>query len=371
MQRTLFSSLAAALCLALRAANAGAEPLVVSVYESHADALAQWRHAAPPEGLALVRFSGHPDWTPPRSIPSSANPSTAVDRSNAAMAGAWLGVTRRVVWLHPSWTDQLPDGERHFRLGATGERLRVDDEADYFVLDDAWAPASALVGAVEVNARVVPLADASAFPAAGDWVLALDLSGFATRNPGADRLRAAGLSEATLELLRVTLAPRALRLPAAPAERARALAELKQNVAGIARGGRGALRGVLALWRAGVGAGDLVAISWSLATELAEPPADLGSAGAMLVGLPEHRAGAAEIAETATQLAAWLRRAPRPPRAISLARSLSDGYLPRDAWPTAEAQALAALRGAWPELELRYAPGLAAAPPVDVALLAP
>jgi hypothetical protein len=213
-----------------------------------------------------------------------------------------------------------------------------------------------------VDARVLPLGGGDAKQPPDEWLLDLDLTGFATRNPGADRLRAAGLSEATLARMRRALAPDALALPAEAAARAAALTALKRDVAGIGGSARGALRGLAALWHAGVGGVDLAALGWAFATELHEPPGDLGASAALLVALPEHRATAAEIAARGSELAAWLSRAPRPPRAVTVARSLYDGYLPRDAWPAAEAAALAALRAAWPTLTIRYAEGLAPAP---------
>jgi hypothetical protein len=84
--------------------------------------------------------------------------------------------------------------------------------------------------------------------------------------------------------------------------------------------------------------------------------------GRNLVGIPERRADPAEIRATAHQLAAMLRRSALRPGLVTIARSVRDGYTPRDAWPAIERWTLATLREALSPLEVRYDRGLAPAP---------
>ena len=105
----------------------------------------------PPHAVSVVHFDAHPDLSVParpidrawREAPRAL--AAASDIASFQLGAVWVGLVSRVVWVRPEWAEQLPDGERRFHLGATRDgRLRVDDESDYYVLDDAWAPLSSL-----------------------------------------------------------------------------------------------------------------------------------------------------------------------------------------------------------------------------------
>ena len=272
-----------------------------------------------------------------------------------------------MIWLRPHWARQLPDGERRFRLGlAPNGRLRVDDPSDYYVLDGAWAATGALRDPVEVSLRVLPLA-----PGVGGIlgttdaaVLDIDLDGFATRNPAADRLRRAGLPDAAVDSLRAIFAPENLELGATPETRSAALDRLLAALGDVARGGLVArVTGLWRLWRLGLGPGDLWRLWRILDAHATALPLDLLlEEGRSLVGLPERAPDPAEIDATAEALADLLRSGAVRPHLVTIARSGHDGYTPAAAWPAIEWRLLRALHSALGDARVSYDVGLAPAP---------
>lgn len=375
---------AALLCAALvgpgvlfAGTDAAPEPLRVVVVASHHHVLSHWLAAAregviPPHAVSVVHFDAHPDLTVParpierawREAPRALV--AASDIASFQLSAVWVGLVSRVVWVRPEWAGQLPDGERRFHLGAARDgRLRVDDESDYYVLDDAWAPLSSLGDPLPVALRVIPLAEAARGLDEDAAILDIDLDGFATRNPSAERVLAAGVSEADAARLREIFAPERLTLGATPSARIASLERLLEAVREAAGGGlRRQLAAAWTLWRLGLGPLDLYRL-WLIVADTAASglPLDvLLEEGRNLVGIPERRADPAEIRATARQLAEMLRESALRPRLVTIARSVRDGYTPRDAWPAIERWTLAALREALGPLELRYDRGLGPAP---------
>jgi hypothetical protein len=234
------------------------------------------------------------------------------------------------------------------------------------VLEGYYAPTSALRDAVplELAVHALPAARPGVALHTGPAILDVDLDGFATRNPAADALRAAGFSDAELARIRQTFARDRLALPDDPEGRRAALERLLSALDSVASGGLAAqLAGAARVWWMGVRAADL----WFLYGILADP-ARAGSAeslrehGLVLVGLPERAADPAEIRATAAQLAALLESGAVRPALVTIARSANDGYTPHAAWPAIEWTLLDALRAVRPDLELRYDRGVYPAP---------
>jgi hypothetical protein len=356
----------------------GPEPVRVVVCSSHHHALRHWLLAAQEgriasSGVSVVHFDAHPDLAVPERPLQRAwreQPGRLVAMTDIAsfqLAAAWVGLVSEVVWLRPPWARQLADGTRSFRLGARADGLlRVDDPSDYYVLDEGWAPAAALRDPVAVRLRVLtlPAAAAGGLVAPEAEILDIDLDGFATRNPSADRLRAAGFSDEQLDQLRRAFAPEVLRLGETPEERIAGLERVLGAVSAAAEGSWGSRLGAAwTLWRSGLGLGDL----WNLAQLLAGPARDasldvLLEEGRTLVGVPERTATPEELERSAAQLAALLESGALRPRLVTVARSVRDGFTPPHAWPTIERRTLAALRRGLGEIELVYDRGLRPAP---------
>jgi hypothetical protein len=348
------------------------------VCDAHHHVLRHWLEASEAgllsaSGVSVVHFDAHPDMGPPRPpIPRAlrARPGALVaqvDIESFQLAAVWVGLVDRVVWLRPAWAFQLPDGARRFHVGSGPDgRLRVDDTTDYYVLEGHYAPTASLGDPVELELLVLALG--AALPGVplhdGPAILDIDLDGFATRNPAADRLRAAGFSDAELDRLRRAFARERLALPEDPEARRAAVDGLLADLDAVAGGDLLAqLTAAARAWWLGVSAADLWFLYGLLADDArARAVAVLREEGLTLVGLPERRADPREIAETSAALAALLARGTVRPALVTIARSANDGFTPREAWAGIEWSLLDALRAAHPDLEIRYDRGLLPAP---------
>jgi len=378
-RRALTVAAGGALLAGLLTASPGRAAVEIVICGSHHRVLpywlAAWRAGALGEakdaGGTVVHFDAHPDLAPPKGVPDLAAPLAEVDIASFQLAAAWWGLARRFVWVRPVWADQLPDGGRSFLIGeGPGGGLRASDEADYYVLDEGWARREALGRPVRVELVVVPLdAAARGLEVAGSWILDIDLDGFATRNPGADHLRAAGASEETLATIRRAFSPTGLGLPEEPEARIAALGDVMAAAQSTTGGPFEALGGLARLWRYGIGAGDLARLGWALRAEIALDGETLADQGRYVVGLPEHRAASAELRATARAVAGLVEAVGRPPVLVTIARSVEDRYTPRDAWPLAEWSVLGALANVLPDANVRFDSGLAPAPRIDPGLL--
>jgi hypothetical protein len=260
-----------------------------------------------------------------------------------------------IVWLRPRWAETFPDGARTFQLGVLASgALAVDDPSDHYVLDEGYADPSLLADTQPVRLRVLPLdAAAGASPplARGPWVLDVDLDAFATWNPWAVRLRAAGVADAELDRLRRVFAPSELGLSADPATRRAEVTALQNAVGSLASGDWSALPAALGVfWARGIGPFDLSALYPMFARAAGDPAAidTLLRDGRQVIGLPERRADPDAIAATAAQIAALVRASPTPPALVTIARSVDDGFTPREAWPLIEWTLLGELARALP-----------------------
>jgi len=350
----------------------------VVVCDAHHHVLRHWLEASaagllPERGVGVVHFDAHPDLGPPprpierawRSRPGALV--AALDIESFQLAAVWIGLVDRVVWLRPPWAFQLPDGERRFRVGLGAEgRLQVDEPADYYVLEGHYAPTRALRDAAELELKVISLSAAlSGVPLLeGPVVLDVDLDGFATRSPAADRLRDAGYTDAELARIRGAFAREHLALPDDPGDRVVALQGLLAALGGLSSGSVGAqLSGAARLWWLGVPASDLWFLYGLVADEARGLPLDvLLDEGRSLVGLPERPADPAEIDAAASRLAELVASGAVRPALVTIARSVNDGFTPAAAWPGIETRFLGALRAVRPDLEVRYDRGLRPAP---------
>lgn len=363
---------------AASAADRAPASLPVVVCDSHHHVLRHWLAASdagllPASGVEVIHFDAHPDMGPPstplqrgwRAQPDALE--AAVDIESFQLAAVWVGLVRRIVWLRPPWAFQFPDGVRRFRVGVdAGGRLQVDDPSDYYVLEDHYLPTAALRDPVELELAVLSLP--TLLPGAplhgGPVILDVDLDGFGTRNPAADRLREAGFSDAELLRIRGAFARERLTLPEDPGERRAALQQLLAALDAVAGGELLAqLAGAARLWWMGVPAADLWFLYGLLVDEARALPIDvLLEEGRTLVGIPERPAETAEIDATARRLADLVASGAVRPALVTIARSANDGFTPHAALPAIEWRFLDALRAAHPAVEIRYDRGLVPLP---------
>jgi hypothetical protein len=369
---------AAALLAAAAPATSGDDPaLEVRIVESHNRVLLGWLAAAragriPREGVTLIHVDAHADLAAPRGPLAPGFPQDDLalfertDIASFVLAAVRAGLVDEVVWVHPPWSHQLPDGARAVRLGSLPSgALAVDDPSDFYVLGAGWAPAASLSDVQTLRLRAIELPDALREPllADGPTILDVDLDVFATHNPAADRLRSAGLGDADLDRLRAIFAPEGLGLAADPGARRVEVQALQDAVGALASGSLRALPGAaLVFWRRGVGPGDLWAL-WDMLGRAREPAQEvLLEEGRLLIGLPERRADPAEIADTARCISELVGRGIVRPSLLTIARSVDDGYTPREAWPLIEWSLLGALAPVLPGATVQFDAGLRPAP---------
>jgi len=353
----------------------------VVVAGRHDRALAWWMAAVrdgrlPREGVTIVHVDAHPDLSVPQGpFPRGWSDDTKavlsrVHIASFQLAAVRLGIVDEIVWLRPRWAETFPDGERGFRLGALANgQLAVDDPSDHYVLDEGYADPSLLSDTQPVRLRVLPLDEAVArggLLAESPAVLDIDLDAFATWNPWAVRLRRSGVTDAELDELRAIFAPSGLGLSADPKTRVAEVAALERSVAALAAGRWSALPGALGVfWARGIGPADLFTLYRMFERAAGDPAAIdvLLRDGREVVGLPERRADPDEIAATAAQIGALITQGNLRPALVTIARSVEDGFTPREAWPTIEWALLSELgRALPPGAKIRFDPGQDAAP---------
>jgi hypothetical protein len=352
----------------------------VVVTGPHDRALAYWLAAVhdgrlPREGVTIVHVDAHPDLSVPQGpFPRGFSGDTAsiLARANIAsfqLAAVRLGIVDEIVWLRPRWAETFPDGQRSFQLGALASgALAVDDPSDHYVLDEGYADPALLSDTQPVRLRVLPLDEAArgALLTEGPVVLDIDLDVFATQNPWAEQLRRSGFGDADLDRLRAIFAPSGLGLAADPKTRVAEVAALVDAIGALAAGQWSALSTALPVfWARGIGPFDLFALYQMFERAAGDPTAidALLRNGRQVVGLPERRADPEEIVATAAQIGALLEHERLRPALVTIARSVEDGFTPREAWPLIEWTLLSELgRALPPGAKIRFDAGEQPAP---------
>jgi hypothetical protein len=368
-------ALAASAASAASAQSPGAPEILI--FEPHNRVLLGWLEAAragrlPREGVTLVHIDAHADMAPPEGPLAPGFPASdaaLLARTHIAsfvLAAVRSGLVDEIVWVHPPWSKQLPDGARSFRFGelASGA-LAVDEPSDFYVLDEGWAPAEALrdVQTVRLRAIALPAASKEAHLSEGPTILDVDLDVFATHNPAADRLREAGLADPDLDQLRAIFDPDGLGLAADPPARRAEVESLEGAVGSLATGRWRAIPGAVPIfWRRGIGPADLWALAGMLGRVEAQGVDVLLAQGRLVIGLPERRADRDEIADTARRIASLVGDGAVTPSLVTIARSVSDGFTPRESWPLIEWSLLLELARVLPASRVRFDRGLAPAP---------
>jgi hypothetical protein len=351
------------------------DPIEVVITGPHDWIRAAEQGLLPRTGVTVVHFDAHPDMELPPYRFDPGWPEAPEDLLRAVTIGSFLlaafrtHLVERAIWVRPSWAAQLPDGERRFWFGETARgNLRVSDESDYYVLLGAWAPLDALgADRVPVQVRVLSLDHAqetAPLAGVGPVVFDIDLDGFATRNPGADRLRDAGLDEADVARLRDLFDPGGLGLASDPATRFAELGELERALFSVAALRWSELpRSVVVLWRRGVGPVDLLSLYRILSRlDRSVSLESLLEAGRQAVSSPEQGADLEEIRHTARALGQLVASGSVRPRLVTVARSVRDGFTPEPEWPSIEWALLDSLRETLGDYRLRYDHGLGPAP---------
>ncbi|KAM4027521.1 UPF0489 protein C5orf22 homolog isoform 2-T2 [Anomaloglossus baeobatrachus] len=143
--------------------------LPVWVVEDHHDVLPFIYRAIgskhlPASNISFIHFDSHPDLLIPVNMPAD----TVYDKEalfselsieNWIMPVVYAGHFSEVVWLHPSWAQQIKEGKHFFLVGKdkSTTTIRVTSTDDYFLSDGLYVPEEQLENAKPLHLDVVLL----------------------------------------------------------------------------------------------------------------------------------------------------------------------------------------------------------------------
>ncbi|XP_056376950.1 UPF0489 protein C5orf22 homolog [Hyla sarda] len=143
--------------------------LPVWVVEDHHDVLPFIYRAIgskhlPASNISFVHFDSHPDLLIPVNMPAD----TVFDKEalfselsieNWIMPVVYAGHFSQVVWLHPSWAQQIREGKHFFLVGKdkSTTTIRVTSTDDYFLSDGLYVPEEQLENPKPLHLDVILL----------------------------------------------------------------------------------------------------------------------------------------------------------------------------------------------------------------------
>lgn len=159
----------------------------------------------------LVHFDSHPDLLIPSKMPAD----TVFDKytlfdtlsiENWILPAAYAGHINVIIWVKPSWSDQIADGKYEFFIGKekSSDEIRVTCTENYFLSDALFAPKSELQNEKAITLIVTTFSEDNKLLQADNlkqlldreiFILDIDLDFFATRNPFQDMYKNANLYE--------------------------------------------------------------------------------------------------------------------------------------------------------------------------------
>ncbi|KAM9308275.1 UPF0489 protein C5orf22 homolog [Gastrophryne carolinensis] len=143
--------------------------LPVWVVEDHHDVLpfiyrAIGSRHLPASNISFIHFDSHPDLLIPVNMPAD----TVFDKDalfselsieNWIMPVVYAGHFSQVMWMHPSWAQQIKEGNHHFLVGKdkSTTTIRVTCTDDYFLSDGLYVPEEQLDNPKPLHLDVIML----------------------------------------------------------------------------------------------------------------------------------------------------------------------------------------------------------------------
>ncbi|XP_073486995.1 UPF0489 protein C5orf22 homolog isoform X1 [Aquarana catesbeiana] len=143
--------------------------LPVYVVEDHHDVLpfiyrAIGSRHLPAKNISFIHFDSHPDLLIPVNMPAD----TVFDKEalfselsieNWIMPVVYAGHFSQVVWIHPSWAQQIKEGKHYFLVGKdkSTTTIRVTSTDDYFLSDGLYVPEEQLENPKPLHLDVILL----------------------------------------------------------------------------------------------------------------------------------------------------------------------------------------------------------------------
>lgn len=320
--------------------------------ESHHHVLPFWIRAGrkgliPGQGARVVHIDSHPDMAPPRRTLPGETPSNSTDLldytdiSTYQLCAGWLGVASHIEWIAPEWSGQLPPGERKLSIGKAPDGMAVDTPLNYYVLDGAWSEKPAEARTLDFKAT--PWAS---FPGTTPHcdILDIDLDTFATLNPSTYAFTSTGFSREEIDTLRHLVRLDLIHW-GPPAGRTRQKQDLLTDFRTAVHGGseerEPARQRILA---SGLPEQNTDGILNILSVDSSLRPAVFINSIGDLVFHPEITPPQKQREEMMDAVAEYAAKA--RPRVVTIARSVSDGFTPKELAGEIEQGLLRRLRSA-------------------------
>lgn len=143
----------------------------------------------PFENNLIVHFDSHPDCCVSRQMPAE----TVFNRrllleslsiENWLIPLTYAGHFNHIVWIHPPFATQIPDGNYIFSVGEFDGKISVSSPLDYFLSDGSYKDEKLIKNKKPVTLDVTEITE-SISDEIGDrtWILDVDLDYFSTLNP--------------------------------------------------------------------------------------------------------------------------------------------------------------------------------------------
>lgn len=137
----------------------------------------------------IIHFDSHPDCCVPRQMPAEISFNRtellqSLSIENWLIPLAYAGFINEIVWIHPHFAHQIPDGFFKFKVGESNGKICVSSNLDYFLSDGAFCEEELMSNKKDVKLHVKEI-DESLNELIGDqpWILDVDLDYFSTLNP--------------------------------------------------------------------------------------------------------------------------------------------------------------------------------------------
>lgn len=321
----------------------------------------------PLHGNKIIHFDSHPDLCIPKHMPAAYvfNKEDLLDSisiENWLIPTVFAGHVERIVWVRPTWSDQIPKGKFLFNVGEFEGSIRTDSTLEYFVSEGCYQPEENLENKKPLKLEVCAIDEYSPADDAEDlkdgYILDVDLDYFSTHNPFLKIYDKVGLYD---KLKEIFISPELADSTESDLEKLQRIAKNREEKLEFLESmflyleEVGNLKHFLVDYQQEISEEytQLLAKVSSLVTllkkEYAEEEIDwsmIYDAGCTcdITDLPHHESTREEIVTMIGQFESFLARLPAPPTVVTVSRSSEDDYTPADQVEIIQELVLAALK---------------------------
>ncbi|XP_058833227.1 UPF0489 protein C5orf22 homolog [Topomyia yanbarensis] len=317
-------------------------------------------------GNTIIHFDSHPDMCIPKHMPAGYvfNKEDLLDSisiENWLMPTVFAGHVKRIVWIKPDWSNQIPKGKFRFNVGEYEGSIRTDSTLEYFVSEGCYQPEENLENKKSLDLEVCSIGE---YRAADDedlkdgYILDIDLDYFSTHNPFLKIYEKVGLYD---KLKEIFISPELADSAENDLEKLQQLAKNREEKLEFLESmflyleEVGNLKHFLIDYQQEISEEytqllqKVSALVTILKKEYSEDEIDwsmIYDAGCTCdaTDLPHHESTMEEIQSMVTHLEAFLSCLPGPPTVITVSRSSEDDYTPSEQVEMIQELVLASLK---------------------------